>query len=416
MEDETASVLFAEIVKFLENLPDGVGQTRLCSLLSRSDLADLIRLRKAAGIVQGRDIRNFVRLVIQKRTAGRGANVIPFLRFVIPFLTDELSCHSPRSRKLLDLFRESTRNLPGIRSWTEHGPSSSLLGASAVSADFFSGAERSGDIAGPQEQAVDTKALLPLLRASVLPSGERIALDEPGDLHVSSLPEDLDGAFQKREDSGVRDVSRRLSFWYGSFSGGKILSFGSMPVRFCSSEFSQMQSVVQAAGDTADLLIASGILSEICHHAGGETVYVTGYGPYGTIAAFAASSITGGSARGGLRAAVFNAPGLSGSMISLLSWKAICAAAASTENVHSSLDCYQDTGLQIGHRLLLGRCMAGQRSPAEMYGSLQELASGSRNAGTARSAAESLLRESLGMKADAIAGGSLPEQRIPRAP
>ena len=25
MEDETASVLFAEIVKFLENLPDGVG-------------------------------------------------------------------------------------------------------------------------------------------------------------------------------------------------------------------------------------------------------------------------------------------------------------------------------------------------------------------------------------------------------
>ena len=51
-----------------------------------------------------------------------------------------------------------------------------------------------------------------------------------------------------------------------------------------------------------------------------------------------------------------------------------------------------------------------------MYGSLQELASGSRNAGTARSAAESLLRESLGMKADAIAGGSLPEQRIPRAP
>ena len=69
MEDETASVLFAEIVKFLENLPDGVGQTRLCSLLSRSDLADLIRLRKAAGIVQGRDIRNFVRLVIQKRTA-----------------------------------------------------------------------------------------------------------------------------------------------------------------------------------------------------------------------------------------------------------------------------------------------------------------------------------------------------------
>ena len=103
-------------------------------------------------------------------------------------------------------------------------------------------------------------------------------------------------------------------------------------------------------------------------------------------------------------------------MISLLSWKAICAAAASTENVHSSLDCYQDTGLQIGHRLLLGRCMAGQRSPAEMYGSLQELASGSRNAGTARSAAESLLRESLGMKADAIAGGSLPEQRIPRAP
>lgn len=103
-------------------------------------------------------------------------------------------------------------------------------------------------------------------------------MDEPGDLHVSSLPEDLDGAFQKREDSGVRDVSRRLSFWYGSFSGGKILSFGSMPVRFCSSEFSQMQSVVQAAGDTADLLIASGILSEICHHAGGETVYVLATG------------------------------------------------------------------------------------------------------------------------------------------
>ena len=60
MEDETASVLFAEIVKFLENLPDGVGQTRLCSLLSRSDLADLIRLRKAAGIVQVRDIRTVV--------------------------------------------------------------------------------------------------------------------------------------------------------------------------------------------------------------------------------------------------------------------------------------------------------------------------------------------------------------------
>ena len=72
MEDETPSGFFPEIVKFLENLPDGVGKTRLCSLLSRGDVADLINLRTAAGSVQGRDINSFVRLVIQKRTAGRG--------------------------------------------------------------------------------------------------------------------------------------------------------------------------------------------------------------------------------------------------------------------------------------------------------------------------------------------------------
>ena len=95
MEDETPSGFFPEIVKFLENLPDGVGKTRLCSLLSRGDVADLINLRTAAGSVQGRDIKSFVRLVIQKRTAGRGAGVLPFLRFVIPFLTEERSCHSP---------------------------------------------------------------------------------------------------------------------------------------------------------------------------------------------------------------------------------------------------------------------------------------------------------------------------------
>lgn len=416
MEDETPSGFFPEIVKFLENLPDGVGKTRLCSLLSRGDVADLINLRTAAGSVQGRDIKSFVRLVIQKRTAGRGAGVLPFLRFVIPFLTEERSCHSPRSQRLYAFFLEAWRNLPGIRTWFRQGPSGSLLGDTSVSADFFSGAERSGDLAVPQEQAIAAKELLPLLRASVLPSGERIAVDEPAELHAAALPDDLDSAFPKREGSGVREASKRLAFWYGSFSGGKILSFGSMPVRFCSSEFSQMQSFVRAAGDPADLFIASGILSEIGRNAGDEPVYVTGYGPYGVTAVFAASAVSGESFKGGLRTAVFNSPGLPGSLVSLLSWKSLGAAAAAAENVHSSLDCYQDTGLQIGHRLVLGHCLAGQRSPQEMYTGLQRLLSGGRNAAEALSAAESLLRESLGGKAGEMAGGSLPAQRIPRAP
>jgi hypothetical protein len=177
-----------------------------------------------------------------------------------------------------------------------------------------------------------------------------------------------------------------------------------------------MQSFVRAAGDPADLFIASGILSEIGRNAGDEPVYVTGYGPYGVTAVFAASAVSGESFKGGLRTAVFNSPGLPGSLVSLLSWKSLGAAAAAAENVHSSLDCYQDTGLQIGHRLVLGHCLAGQRSPQEMYTGLQRLLSGGRNAAEALSAAESLLRESLGGKAGEMAGGSLPAQRIPRAP
>lgn len=167
-----------------------------------------------------------------------------------------------------------------------------------------------------------------------------------------------------------------------------------------------MQSFVRAAGDPADLFIASGILSEIGRNAGDEPVYVTGYGPYGVTAVFAASAVSGESFKGGLRTAVFNSPGLPGSLVSLLSWKSLGAAAAAAENVHSSLDCYQDTGLQIGHRLVLGHCLAGQRSPQEMYTGLQRLLSGGRNAAEALSAAESLLRESLGGKAGEMAGGA----------
>lgn len=416
MEDETPSGLFPEIVRFLENLPDGVGNTRLCTLLSRGDLSDLASLKKAAGSVQGRDVRNFVRLVMQKRTSGRGAGVLPFLRFVMPFLTEARSCHSPRSRRLFDFFRDALRNLPGVRSWLEHGPGSSLLGDASVSADLFAGAERSGDIEVPGEQVAQPRELLALLRAAVLPSGERISVDEPAELHAAALPDDFDAAFPKRENSGVRDVSRSLSFWYGSFPGGRILSFGSVPVRFCSSEFSQMQAIVRAAGDPADLLIASGILAGICRCAGDDPVYVTGYGPYGMIAAFAAAAADCGAFQAGLRTALFNAPGLPGSYISLLSWKRLCGAAAMTENVHSSLDCYQDTGLQIGHRMVLGHCLAGQRHPRELYTGLQLLEKRDRNPSDARSAAESLLRDSLGEKADEMAGGTLPPQRIPRAP
>lgn len=190
MEDETPSGFFPEIVKFLENLPDGVGKTRLCSLLSRGDVADLINLRTAAGSVQGRDIKSFVRLVIQKRTAGRGAGVLPFLRFVIPFLTEERSCHSPRSQRLY-AFSWRPGGISRDQDLVQAGPSGSLLGDTSVSADFFSGAERSGDLAVPQEQAIAAKELLSLLRASVLPSGERIAVDEPAELHAAALPDDL---------------------------------------------------------------------------------------------------------------------------------------------------------------------------------------------------------------------------------
>lgn len=87
----------------------------------------------------------------------------------------------------LCFFLEAWRNLPGIRTWFRQGPSGSLLGDTSVSADFFSGAERSGDLAVPQEQAIAAKELLSLLRASVLPSGERIAVDEPAELHAAAL-------------------------------------------------------------------------------------------------------------------------------------------------------------------------------------------------------------------------------------
>lgn len=76
---------------------------------------------------------------------------------------------------------------PRDQDLVQAGPSGSLLGDTSVSADFFSGAERSGDLAVPQEQAIAAKELLSLLRASVLPSGERIAVDEPAELHAAAL-------------------------------------------------------------------------------------------------------------------------------------------------------------------------------------------------------------------------------------
>ena len=119
MEDETPSGFFPEIVKFLENLPDGVGKTRLCSLLSRGDVADLINLRTAAGSVQDRDIKSFVRLVIQKRTAGRGAGVLPDGGALVPFTEKpEALCffpgglaESPRDQDLVQAgaFRQPAR-------------------------------------------------------------------------------------------------------------------------------------------------------------------------------------------------------------------------------------------------------------------------------------------------------------------